>query len=282
MTGFGRGQARAEGFLVQADLRSVNHRFLEVRVRGLSELPGLAHRCEERLRGAFTRGTLELMVRWELCGEHRPRRLNLEAARRLMADLSQLKRELAVEEAPGLSHLISLGAFQEPLPEEEVLWPALSEALDQAIAGVLAAREAEGERLVQVLAREAGVLEELLDQARREAPAALEKADARLRTRLARLDIEADPGRLEQELALWAERADVIEELDRLASHVKRLRQLLRGREPVGRELEFLAQEMGREAGTLSAKARSVALGQTALAIRLVAERVREQARNVE
>ena len=282
MTGFGRGQARAEGFLVQADLRSVNHRFLEVRVRGLSELPGLAHRCEERLRGAFTRGALELAVRWELCGEVRPRRLNLEAARRLMAELSQLKKELAIKEDPGLSHLISLGAFQESLPEEEVLWPPLSEALDQAIAGVMATREAEGERLAEVLAREAGVLEELLARARREAEASLEKAAARLRARLESLEIEADPGRLEQELALWAERADVTEELDRLASHVKRLRQLLEEKGPVGRELEFLAQEIGREAGTLSAKARSVPLGQTALAIRLSAERVREQARNVE
>jgi len=282
MTGFGRGRARAEGFLVQADLRTVNHRFLEVRVRGLSELPGLVHRCEERLREAFTRGALELAVRWELCGEVRPRQLNLEAARRLMADLSRLRKELAIEEDPGLSHLISLGAFQEILPEEEVLWPALSEALDQAIAGVMAAREAEGERLAQVLAREAGILEELLDQARREAEASLEKAAARLRARLEGLDIEVDPGRLEQELVLWAERADVTEELDRLWSHVKRLRQLLREQEPVGRELEFLAQEMGREAGTLSAKARSAPLGQTALAIRLAAERVREQARNVE
>ncbi|MBC7099500.1 DUF1732 domain-containing protein [Candidatus Bipolaricaulota bacterium] len=234
------------------------------------------------MREAFTRGALELAVRWELCGEVQPRRLNLEAARRLVADLSQLRKELAVKEEPGLSHLISLGAFQEILPEEEVLWPALSEALDQAIAGVMAAREAEGERLAKVLAREADVLEGLLSQARREAPAALEQAGDRLRARLRELEIEADPGRLEQELVLWAERADVTEELDRLASHTRRLRELLKEQGPVGRELEFLAQELGREAGTLSAKARSTALGKTALAIRLAAERIREQARNVE
>ncbi|KUK27060.1 MAG: YicC domain protein [Acetothermia bacterium 64_32] len=282
MTGFGRGRACSGGFLVQCDLRSVNHRFLEVRVRGLSELPELAHRCEEKLREAFTRGALELTVRWELCGEVRPRRLNLEAARRLVADLSQVRKELAIKEEPGLSHLISLGAFQEILPEEEVLWPGLSEALEQAIAGVLAAREAEGERLAEALAREADVLEELLSQAREEAPAALEQVGGRLRARLRELEIEADPGRLEQELVLWAERADVTEELDRLASHTRRLRELLKERGPVGRELEFLAQELGREAGTLSAKARSTALGKTALAIRLAAERIREQARNVE
>jgi len=282
MTGFGRGQAQGAGYTVQADLRSVNHRFLEVRVRGLSELPALAQRCEEILRGAFSRGTLELTVRWELAGEVRPRRLDLPAAKRLFEELETLRAELGILEDTGLSHLIQLGAFQELPPEEEALWPLLEDALRQAIAGVVSSRKAEGEKLTQVLLREAEVLEELVKRAREEAPAALAEAEARLRARLSQLDVSADPGRLEQELALWAERADVTEELDRLEAHVGRLRELVTEDEPVGRELEFLAQEIGREAGTLAAKARSVPLGQTALAIRLSAERVREQARNVE
>ena len=91
-----------------------------------------------------------------------------------------------------------------------------------------------------------------------------------------------DSGTHKKELALWAERADVTEELDRLEAHLGRLEELLSADGPVGRELEFLAQELGREAGTLAAKARSVPLGQTALAIRLAADRIREQARNVE
>ena len=282
MTGFGRGQAQAGGYSVQADLRSLNHRYLEVRVRGLTELPALAQRCEARLREAFFRGTLELTVRWELAGEVRPRRLVLPAARRLAAELEELKAALDIPEDITLSHLIELGAFQEQPPEEEAMWPALERALEDAIAQLAAAREAEGARLREVLAREVKALADLLDKAREQAPLALSQAEARLRARIAQLELEVEPGRLEQELALWAERADVTEELDRLAAHIARLEELLKETGAVGRELEFLAQELGREAGTLAAKARSVPLGQTALAIRLCADRIREQARNVE
>lgn len=282
MTGFGRGQAQEAGYTVQADLRSVNHRYLEVRVRGLSELPALAQRCEAKLRGAFSRGVIELTVRWELAGEVRPRRLVLPAARRLMAELGELKAELGITEKVTISHLIELGAFQEEPPQEEGMWPALDRALEEAISQLAAARETEGARLREVLGREAKTLTGLIDRAREEAPLALAQAEARLRARIAQLELEAEPGRLEQELALWAERADVTEELDRLTAHVARLEELLDEAGAVGRELEFLAQELGREASTLAAKARSVPLGQTALAIRLCADRIREQARNVE
>ena len=282
MTGFGRGQAQEAGYTVQADLRSVNHRYLEVRVRGLSELPALAQRCEAKLRGAFSRGVIELTVRWELAGEVRPRRLVLPAARRLMAELGELKAELGITEKVTISHLIELGAFQEEPPKEEGMWPALDRALEEAISQLAAARETEGARLREVLGREAKALTGLIDRAREEAPLALAQAEARLRARIAQLELEAEPGRLEQELALWAERADVTEELDRLTAHVARLEELLDEAGAVGRELEFLAQELGREASTLAAKARSVPLGQTALAIRLCADRIREQARNVE
>lgn len=282
MTGFGRGTGERDAYHVQADLKSVNHRFLEVRVRGLSELPALAQRCEDRLRAEFSRGTLELTVRWELPGEARPRRLNLSAAKRLAQDLEALRQEVGILEDVGLTHLIQLGAFQEMEPDEEALWPALEAALEGAIQGLRRSRRAEGERLRETLTRETETLAELVAAAREQAPEALKQAEVRLKERLESLDIPADPGRLEQELAMWAERADVTEELDRLESHVARLRDLLGKEGPVGRELEFLAQELGREAGTLSAKARSTQLGQTALAIRLAAERIREQARNVE
>jgi len=206
----------------------------------------------------------------------------LAAARRLVAELEELKAALDIPEDITLSHLIELGAFQEQPPEEEAMWPALERALEDAIAQLAAAREAEGARLREVLAREVKALADLLDKAREQAPLALSQAEARLRARIAQLELEVEPGRLEQELALWAERADVTEELDRLAAHVARLEELLDEDGAVGRELEFLAQELGREAGTLAAKARSVPLGQTALAIRLCADRIREQARNVE
>ncbi|MGC9530078.1 MAG: YicC family protein [Candidatus Bipolaricaulaceae bacterium] len=282
MTGFGRGLAEGNGYAVQADLRTLNHRFCEVRVRGLAELPGLAHRCEQQLRAAFARGSLELAVRWQASGEARPRQVNMTAALRYAQELSHLKDQLGVPQGPSLSHLIQLGVFEEVAPDERALWPALEAALVQAVEGARRAREVEGVSLHQALAREAQALAELVQAGRGQAADALAEAERRLRARIAELEVELDPGRLETELVVWGERADVSEELDRLAAHCRRVNELLAAAGPVGRELEFVAQEVGREAGTLAAKARSSPLAQTALAMRMAAERMREQARNAE
>ncbi|MBC7220166.1 YicC family protein [Candidatus Bipolaricaulota bacterium] len=280
MTGFGRARAAQGGHAVQVDLRSLNHRFLEVRVRGLAELPAIAQRCEDRLRAAFARGALDLHVRWE--NGARPKRLGLDAARQYLSDLSRLQEELGLADRPSLTHLLSLGVFVEEAPDEEELWPALAQALDGAIEAVTTAREREGADLRDVLGREGALLRAAIVDAERLAPQALDEARQRIAARIAELGVEVDPARVATELVLWAERTDIQEELDRLKSHLARFEELLDAEGPVGREIEFLAQEMGREAGTLSAKARSVDLAQAAGQIRLAVERIREQARNVE
>ncbi len=280
MTGFGRARAAIGQHAVQVDLRSLNHRFLEARVRGLAEFPLLAQRCEERLREAFVRGSLDLYVRWE--AGNRPKRLGLDSAQQYLRDLTQLQRELGLPDPPSLAHLLTLGVFAEAAPEEEDVGPILEQALTEAMGAVVAAREKEGASLRAALAREADQLRAAVAEAERLAPHALDDARARIASRIEELKVEADPVRIATELVLWAERSDVQEELDRLTSHLGRFTELLGAVVPVGRELDFLAQEMGREAGTLSAKARSADLAQVAGMIRLTVDRIREQARNVE
>lgn len=282
MTGFGRARASRNGYTVQVDLRSFNGRFLEIRVRGLADLPYLAARCEERVQAAFTRGTLEVYVRWMYQGEHRPRRAQLPTARRYLAELRELQQKLDLPGCPGLDHLLQLGVFQEDMAEEELLRGALDEALDQAILEVHSERTREGQQLQAAVGKEVQALQMLLEEAERLVPEALHAAEERLRKRLAELGVEADPARVAAELVLWAERTDVREELDRIRSHLRRLQELLGSEAPVGKELEFLAQELGREASTLGAKARSAQLARVALETRLVVERIREQVRNVE
>jgi uncharacterized protein (TIGR00255 family) len=263
------------------DLRSLNHRFLEARVRGLNDLPLLAQKCEDRLRESFARGSFELHVRWD-SGTARPKRLGLDAARRYFRDLAHLQENLDLDERPTLAHLLSLGVFAEEVPPEDEVWPALAEALDGAVRAVAAARASEGAALRDALAREADLLRAAVAEAERLAPQVLDEARARIAARIQELGVEADPTRVATELVLWAERSDVCEELDRLKSHLVRFTELLDSDLAVGREIEFLTQEMAREAGTLSAKARSAALSQVAVGVRLAVERIREQARNVE
>lgn len=280
MTGFGRGRAEGEGFTVQVDVRSLNHRFLEVRVRGLSDLPATAARCEELVRDRFSRGSFDVNVSLKFLGFRRPRVINREAARAMWCELQDLARELE-SDPPTLETVLSLGIVQEESPEEEVLWPAVEEALVKACDELAASRVREGMKLRQALLREARALGELISRAEAEVPRAQEAFADRLRERLSELGL-LDEARISLELSIWAERTDVREELDRLRAHHGRLEELLSAEGPVGRELEFLAQEIGREANTLAAKSRGVPLGEVALALRLCAERIREQARNVE
>lgn len=281
MTGFGRGRAAAQGVEVQVDLRTLNGRFLEVRVRGLSDFPLLVHRVEEKLRTSFARGTVEATFRLFPLANGARKTLDVNLAKQYLADLRALRAALVVEEKPGLSHLLALGVFQEAKLEEEALWPALEEALSQAIAAVERERVQEGEALRQALLREQQLLTELLTKAEKIAKKEQKLAETRLRTRAKELEA-VDPGRLSAEISLLLARADVREELDRLQAHAQGLERTLSRDGPLGKELEFLAQEIGREAGTLGAKAYGPELAQLALELRLAAERLREQARNVE
>lgn len=281
MTGFGRGQAEGDGFSVQVDVRSLNHRFLEVRVRGLSDMPGLVLLCEEAVRKRFSRGSFDVNVLLDFGGFRRPKVIHREAAARLWGELRELAAALGTGEGPSLEALLSLGIVQEESPEEEAIRPVLEQALERALAEVEAFRSREGEKLLEALRREAGILRELLSRARDEVPRAKEAFAERLDKRLRELGL-LDEARIALEVGIWAERTDVQEELDRLEAHLHRLEGLLGGEGPIGRELEFLAQEITREANTLAAKSRGVPLGEVALELKLCAERIREQARNVE
>ncbi len=281
MTGFGRGRAQGGGFQVEVDLRTLNGRFLEVRVRGLSDFPLLLYRAEEKLRAAFSRGTVEATVRLIPSPQGGGKILNVELAKRYFAELWALRSAICVEEKPALSHLLTLGVFQEARPDEEALWPAVEEALSQAIGAAQAERAREGQALYQALSREKDALFELLAKAENLAKKDQNLAAERLRARAKELGM-VDEGRLYAEIALLLGRSDVQEELDRLYAHARRLEELLSRDGSVGKDLEFLAQEIAREAGALAAKAYGPELAQVALEMRLAAERLREQARNVE
>ena len=281
MTGFGRGQASASGLQVEVELRTLNGRFLEVRVKGLSDYPALLFRAEEKLRSAFHRGTVEATIRLTPLPGAAEKSVDLELARKYLADLRALQAELGLEEKPGLSHLLALGVFQEKRLAEEHLWPALESALSQAIEEAQAGRAREGQALREALLSECGEVKKLLEKAEELAQEDQKIAEERLRKRLSEL-ASLDPARINAEISAFLARCDVREELDRLRAHATRFLELLALDGPVGKELEFLAQEMAREAGTLTAKAYGPKLAELALRLRLGAERLREQARNVE
>lgn len=288
MTGYGRAEARGARLAVLVEARSLNHRFLEVGVK----LPrGFAsHEPDLRrlVQGRLARGRVDVTVTARrIAGSPSVVRTDvalgadyLAGARALAAKLG-LSGDLAVSDLVRLPGVLSL---EEGEPEEAETGPLLKDATEQALDELVRMRHAEGAALAADLAAHLGALEGWAEGLGRLLPGTLERTEARVRTRIHDLLGEApvDPARVAQEAAVWAARSDVAEELARLGSHCRQLGKLLSTGGAVGRQLDFLAQEMHREVNTIASKADDGEIVARVLDGRTVVERLREQAQNVE
>jgi len=289
MTGFGVGEVSLGEGRVLAEIRSVNQRFLDVRPRLPRELAELALFAEQVTRERLRRGRIELVVRTEgpvLASAT----LDVARARAVFRQLAALRDELAPGSELPLSLLGSVpDLFVPPAgPEIAALRDAVRGAIEAAIAAMEAMCRAEGEALCADLSARAKSLRRLLDAVMSQADGLRETVQRRLRDRIERVlagtDITLDPGRLELEVALIVDKGDFTEEVTRLRSHLDQLESALSagGSEPVGRRLDFLLQEMVREANTLGAKAQDATVSQLVVSMKVELERLREQVQNVE
>lgn len=287
MTGFGRGHAPFGSGRVSVELRSVNHRYLDLRLRLASELSSGEEAIERRIRSSFSRGRLELSAKIE--GGGGGTALNRELAKRYLKDLEELRLELGLTEPISLGVLAAVPEVFQPSLSSDVgeLESALDEALRAAIESTLDMRGREGEALLRDFEARLTHIEVLLPQLMARAETVPVAAIERLRLRLARLleataCPEVDESRLAQELALLAERCDITEELTRLGSHLAQFRKIAREKGSMGRRLEFLLQEMAREASTMGAKAQDAVLQHLVVDLRGELAKLREQIQNVE
>jgi uncharacterized protein (TIGR00255 family) len=286
MTGFGCGEAELDGNKLTCELRALNHRFLDVRVRMPEELASQAFFVEQLARERLSRGRFDVGVRLEDGGG--VARFSPTRARALYESLLQLRDELApgtevpVAALAGLPQLL----VETPRSSHQGLEETLLKAFSGALTRLDEMRAREGQALARELGERLSALRALSASAKVLSHGAAERQLARLRERVTRLlaDVAASPdhGRLETELALLADRSDVTEELVRLASHFDQFEALLTDPEPVGRRLEFLLQEMSREANTLGSKSQDVKLSHLVVDIKSQLEKIREQVQNVE
>jgi uncharacterized protein (TIGR00255 family) len=295
MTGFGVGDALLAGAdtsegssdKVTIEIRAVNHRFLDVRVRAPSQLPDLASVVESLARERLSRGRFDVTVR--LGGAALGAMvIDRERARSVFAVITALRDELAPNAEVPLSLLGAVPDLFVPSIEREgaSLHAAVTEAFELALRSLDKMRLREGVALAEDLVRRLATIRRLMAAVTSRAPHVVDVYKKRLKDRAERLrlasDIEVDPGRLEQELSLFADRIDVAEELTRLESHCGHLETLLLSAEAVGRRLDFLLQEMAREANTIGAKSQDVAIAHAVVELKAEIERMREQVQNVE
>lgn len=288
MTGYGRGTAALGAATLIVDLRSVNHRFFELRLHLTPELTGKAALLEEVARQAISRGRVDLSARIE---GPPPRTVQLDhaRARAAFAELEALQRELAPSEPLPMSLLGTVpGLFRETGgPGDAATEQACRAAAERACQGLSAMRRAEGARLAQDLVERCQHISGELEALQPTLPALVRMQQDKLRARIAQLlgpnGVPVDSARIEHEIAVLADRADISEELTRLDAHANALLPLLTAAsdEPVGHRLDFLLQEMTREANTSAAKLPEAKSTQTMLAIKAELLRMREQVQNV-
>lgn len=288
MTGFGRGLTLGEIGRVLVEIRSYNHRFLDLSVRMSGELSGLEDRVRKELQSSFDRGRLDVFISLEeSTGRDRIVEVDGVLARRYHDGLAELARELAIAPDGMLSLLASLPGVVRtrvtPLDLERV-WESLGPAVRQAAKELAAMRKTEGEAIGRDLIHRMARIAHLTGEIGAKAPLLTEEYRQRLTRRVGDLlrDQVVGEDRLTTEIVLYAERSSIAEELVRLESHIGQFRALTEATEPVGRKAEFILQEMVREVNTVGSKTQDPEIGRRVVEIKTELENVREQVQNVE
>jgi uncharacterized protein (TIGR00255 family) len=292
MTAYGRGEVETPSQKWVVELKSVNHRFLELALNLPRRLWALEDRFRKLIKSRVARGRVDMQISWEFFGDQA---LTLRLDEGLVASvrtvLEQLRLAGNTPESLRLEHylhfsdlIVAKEQANQDLEVEEI-WETVSQAVNQALDRLEEMRLTEGAALAADLAGHLADSRREISHITAQAPQLPQLWRERVTTRLAELFPEGSPvdeTRLAQEVALMAERRDVAEELARLESHLSQFEQTLVGQGPVGRKLEFLLQEMLREANTIGSKSGDLAISQAVLAIKGSLERLREQVQNIE
>ena len=290
MTGYGRGECAQDGFKVTVELSAVNRKQAEVAVTLPRELELLETPVRDVVNRSVARGRVNVRVTLH-AGEGKTsvrNHLNTELAKAYAAELAKLAKSLKLAGPVTLDQVLRApGVFQTDaeLAEAETLWPALEKALKQGLAAMLKMREREGAHLAKDLSARISVMRAAVERVQTQAPVTAENYRKNLLERIKAAGIESvapDDERMLKEIVLFADRSDVSEELTRLQSHFQQFADCAKAKEPVGRTLDFLAQEMNREINTIGSKANDAIISREVVTLKAELEKFREQAQNVE
>lgn len=291
MTGFGRASREIEGAQLEVEARSVNHRHLDLRLRLPRLLADHEPELKRSVQSRLDRGKVDITVNLVMSRAASVLEIDGDIAAQYVAAARRLREQHALGDALDVSALLALPGVTRIVESEleaEPLAAPLAEAIGEAVDGLIAMRAAEGESLAGELEGRIARVEMLASAFERRAGEVVEVAKQRLQKRAEQIKREVgllDEARLHQEIVIAADRLDITEELVRLRSHVAQFRETLqqadRG-QPVGRRLDFLLQELGREANTVGSKASDAPLAQDVVELKTELERIREQVQNIE
>lgn len=284
MTAFSRKESVNDWGMLVWEMRSVNHRYLDVSIRIADDLRLIEPQVREKINARLSRGKVEVSLRFKPS----------QKVSSQIAVNESLASQVA-ESAKALQQMI--GDDQSVSAMEVLRWPGVvsqaeadfgplqklaMELFDTALEDYIETRRREGEKTAQMLTERCSAIDEIIAKVKVLRPQAVERQRTKLMSRIEELDIDHDTGRLEQELVYISQRLDVAEELDRLTAHLSELRDILKRDEPVGRRLDFLVQEFNREANTLSSKSADAETTALSVDLKVYIEQMREQVQNIE
>ena len=288
MTGYGRGEWQGDGKTVEVEIKSFNHRYCDVSLRLPRRISSLETQVRNLVRQRISRGRIEVFVQVDESSlAEQKLELDLNLAKDYHLALKTLQEALGVS---GEVRLETLAAFRDIFTRKEVEtdlekeWAALQVALEGALSALEAMRRNEGVKLSEDFLGRLEAIAKMVQEIEEKAPLALRASRDRLAQRVQELSegLGIDETRLAQEVAFLAERSDITEELVRIRSHLNQFQEMLKRPEPAGRKLEFLLQEIGREANTIGSKANDAGIAQISVGIKSELEKMREQVQNVE
>ncbi len=288
MTGYGKGETSSDGLAVSIELRSVNHRYADISIKSPRFLMPFENELRKLIGQKLKRGKIDLFIQADFSGElgQKPvlNKPLAEAYMQLFSDLSQhckLSSDIPINLLASQRDVISV---QEQLPDEQEAIRLIREAVEAGLEKIVSMRQAEGEAMQLDMQERLAALKGYLAIVEQRAPVVVCEWQQKLKDRLARLpdDVSFDPQRVAQEIAVFADRCDISEEVTRFRCHIDQFELLFQADEPVGRKMDFLSQELNREANTMGSKANDAELARTVVEIKAELEKVREQIQNIE
>lgn len=289
MTGFGRGNVTEKDFAITVELKTVNNRFLDVALRLSSEMQPLENEIKRLIGNRLSRGRVEVNFQYDRNDEINYD-LNRPMINGFLSAMKKMQDEFGLAGEPDLNVVARLPNVLVPKKDDlsTEFKSGVEAALNHALDDLEKMRESEGEMLKQVLNANLSGIEERLPEIEKQAAGIGEEYRVRLTKRIGEMlaksesQIELDQGRLAQEVAYLADRSDISEEIARLRTHIEHFRTIMSEEKEVGKRLDFLTQELNREANTITSKTNNMIVKENALAIKSEIEKIREQVQNVE
>ena len=286
MTAFARTEATLKDTKISLELRSVNHRYLDITIRSPDEIRDVEQKIRAQLSSALSRGKVEVNIRIQhnaVNNSDADIHLNMDLIEQLSKASSAITERIAnADKVNPLDILRWPGVMQAPQLDSSELQKIVLQCIDDALNEFIATRKREGEKLGLMLLERCEAMEKIRIEVDKLIPDILKVRRDKIQTRLAEIDVEHDGHRLEQEMVLLAQKMDVTEELDRIGAHITEVKSVLSSSKPVGRRLDFLMQELNREANTLGSKSVDTQSTRASVDLKVLIEQMREQVQNIE